>query len=95
MRSIVKSGLPATHVDCYKKKPHPGNLNFKLVEGEDGELIVTIPISSQITELPEYYCFSNGRHSGSFFLKIGAAAFCLGHLVFVGLNLGRQVAHQS
>lgn len=61
---------------------------FQLVEGPDGELIISIPMQDKI---PQYYCFSKGRHSGSFFLKIGAAAFCLGHLVQCGLNIGRQI----
>ena len=27
------------------------------------------------------YRFLTGRHSGSFFLKIGAAIFCIGHII--------------
>lgn len=64
---------------------------FTLVEGPDGELLISVPVSAKDEKIPQYYCFSTGRHSGSFFLKIGAAAFCLGHLVHSGLNLGRQV----
>ncbi|KAG8222680.1 hypothetical protein J437_LFUL015877 [Ladona fulva] len=37
------------------------------------------------------YCFSQGRHSGSFYLKVGAAGFCFGHLIHSGLLLGHQV----
>jgi hypothetical protein len=62
------------------------------VEGPDGTYLLSIPISTRVEEVPQYYGFSTGRHSGSFYLKTGAAAFCLGHLVHVGLNLGRQVS---
>ncbi|XP_046395456.1 proton channel OtopLc-like [Ischnura elegans] len=37
------------------------------------------------------YCFSQGRHSGSFYLKAGAAGFCFGHLIHSGLLLGHQI----
>uniref|UniRef100_T1JKK5 Uncharacterized protein n=1 Tax=Strigamia maritima TaxID=126957 RepID=T1JKK5_STRMM len=39
------------------------------------------------------YCFKTGRHSGSFYLKIGAAAFCFGHLIHEGLLLSRQIIY--
>ncbi|CAH1397844.1 unnamed protein product [Nezara viridula] len=42
--------------------------------------------------LPHHYCFSKGRHSGSFYLKVGAAGFCLGHLLHSGLLISYQVA---
>ena len=61
------------------------NLNempIKLIESEDGELIISIPLNtSKRRKLPQYYCFSTERHTGSFFLKIGAAVFCLGNIV--------------
>merc|ERR1712142_1024207 len=41
--------------------------------------------------VPEYYGFTMGRHSGSFFLKIGAALFCFGHLIHMGLTLVKHV----
>lgn len=41
--------------------------------------------------LTEYYVFSTGRHSGSFFLKVGASIFCFGHLIRVMLELSKQV----
>ncbi|KAG8191213.1 hypothetical protein JTE90_021949 [Oedothorax gibbosus] len=37
------------------------------------------------------YSFLTGRHSGSFYLKTGLAAFCFGHLINEGLQLGQQV----
>ena len=39
------------------------------------------------------YMFNRGRHSGSFFLKIGAAGFCFGHLIHSCLMLARQILH--
>ena len=32
-------------------------------------------------DIPEYYGFTRSRHAGSFFLKIGVAFFCFGHLI--------------
>ncbi|XP_021954903.2 proton channel OtopLc isoform X1 [Folsomia candida] len=37
------------------------------------------------------YIFCHSRHSGSFYLKIGAAGFCFGHLIHSGLLLCRQI----
>ncbi|XP_028177354.1 proton channel OtopLc-like isoform X1 [Ostrinia furnacalis] len=37
------------------------------------------------------YCFSQGRHSGSFYLKLGAAGFALGHLIHSVLLLAVQI----
>lgn len=39
------------------------------------------------------YCFSQGRHSGSFYLKLGAAGFALGHLIHSVLLLAVQIGH--
>ena len=64
----------------------------ELCEDENGELLLKIPIMDDDDgPLPQYYCFSRGRHSGSFFLKFGAAAFAMGHLVHIGLQLGKQI----
>ena len=44
---------------------------FKLIEGPDGQLLISIPMDAlQREKLPKYYCFAKGRHSGSFFLKV-------------------------
>ncbi|XP_065335323.1 proton channel OtopLc-like isoform X2 [Cloeon dipterum] len=40
-----------------------------------------------------HYCFNQGRHSGSFYLKIGAAGFCFGHLIHSLLLFGYQVSY--
>ncbi|KAM3968294.1 proton channel OtopLc [Aphomia sociella] len=37
------------------------------------------------------YCFSHGRHSGSFYLKMGAAGFAVGHLIHSVLLLAVQI----
>ncbi|GFG38718.1 hypothetical protein Cfor_00329, partial [Coptotermes formosanus] len=56
---------------------------------------LAIPLPSKLAEdpLPHYYCFSKGRHSGSFYLKVGAAGFCFGHLIHSGLMLGYQIVY--
>ncbi|XP_022241970.1 otopetrin-2-like isoform X1 [Limulus polyphemus] len=41
------------------------------------------------------YRFLMGRHSGSFYLKVGMAAFCFGHLIHEGLQLGQHVLSWS
>nr|CAI5842293.1 unnamed protein product [Callosobruchus analis] len=38
-----------------------------------------------------YYCFNKDRHSTNFYLKVGAAGFCFGHLIHSGLLLGYQI----
>jgi hypothetical protein len=64
---------------------------LQLVEGQDGEFHIEIPMLTEKKKIPEYYGFSKGRESGSFFLKIGAAVFCFGHLSNICLNLYRKV----
>ena len=44
---------------------------LKLIESENGELIISMPlVTSKTKKLPQYYCFTTGRHAGSFFLKV-------------------------
>merc|ERR1719289_777787 len=71
---------------CFEDKS-----NLKLVEGEDGEYQIEIPLASEKKKIPDYYGFSTGRHSGSFFLKIGAGIFCFGHLIHMGLIFVRKM----
>ncbi|XP_023718681.1 proton channel OtopLc isoform X2 [Cryptotermes secundus] len=61
----------------------------------DGNHHLAIPFPSKLAEdpLPHHYCFSKGRHSGSFYLKVGAAGFCFGHLIHSGLMLGYQIVY--
>ncbi|CAG9563621.1 unnamed protein product [Danaus chrysippus] len=47
---------------------------------------VLIPVSHS-------YCFSSGRHSGSFYLKMGAAAFAVGHLIHSVLLITTQISY--
>ena len=67
---------------------------FKLIEGEDGELIISIPLmSSKNKKLPQYYLFTTGRHSGSFYMKIGAAIFCMGHMIHMLIIFTKEIKH--
>ena len=51
-----------------------------------------IPLTKgNMKNVPEYYGFTTGRHAGSFFLKIGAAIFCFGHLIYMGLKIANHV----
>ena len=69
------------------------NGKFKLIEGEDGELIISVPLVEEHLELPDYYLFTTGRHSGSFFLRIGAAIFCVGHIIHMLVIMVRQIQY--
>ncbi|GLH13981.1 Uncharacterized protein GBIM_18441, partial [Gryllus bimaculatus] len=68
-------------------------------ESPEGELHLSIAMSQahlkhRLASRPgsqHRYCFSQGRHSGSFYLKIGAAVFCFGHLIHSGLLMGYQI----
>ena len=65
---------------------------FKLIEGPDGEFHIEIPmLQGEKRNVPEYYGFTTGRHAGSFFLKIGAALFCFGHMIHMGLLIVKEV----
>ena len=66
-------------------------MNIELIEGEDGELLISIPVDEAPQKMPEYYGFSKGRHSGSFFLKIGGAIFCAMHIVHLTLLIAKEV----
>ena len=65
---------------------------FKLIEGSDGEFHIEIPMNQgKKKTVPEYYGFTTGRHAGSFFLKIGAALFCFGHMIHMGLLIVKEI----
>ena len=70
-----------------------------LVENDDRRLSIQVTSlradikleKEKKRNLTSYYVFSTGRHSGSFFLKVGASIFCFGHLIRVMLELSKQV----
>ena len=77
------------YISRLEKRAH-GNLNLgdlKLIEGEDGDWHVELPLPGEKEILPEYYGFVSGRHAGSFYLKIGAGFFCSFHLVHLTINI--------
>ena len=43
----------------------------------------------------KHYSFLTGRHSGSFFLKIGAAIFCMGKIIHNCIMLARNMMGYS
>ncbi|CAH2268167.1 jg8174 [Pararge aegeria aegeria] len=49
--------------------------------------------SAALLPMNHDYCFSHGRHSGSFYLKLGAAGFALGHLIHSVLQITVQVGY--
>ena len=68
---------------------------IKLVEGEGGELHIEMSLPGEKKTLPEYYGFTSGRHSGSFYLKIGAGVFCIGHVIHMGLNFVKEIIYST
>ncbi|KAJ3630792.1 hypothetical protein MTP99_011966 [Tenebrio molitor] len=67
-------------------------IEMKEVPGGDYQLNIRLPEAVKIVkQLEHHYCFSKDRHSANFYLKIGAAGFCVGHLIHSGLLLGYQI----
>ncbi|CAG9090885.1 unnamed protein product [Plutella xylostella] len=79
------------------KEEHDASVEeiFRKYEEDNGSLDQSPPIINPPTLLPltHDYCFGSGRHSGSFYLKVGAAGFALGHLVHSVLLLAVQVSY--
>ncbi|XP_052738181.1 proton channel OtopLc-like [Bicyclus anynana] len=60
-------------------------------EGTPGSTASQSFPSAALLPMNHDYCFSHGRHSGSFYLKLGAAGFALGHLIHSVLQITVQV----
>ena len=78
-------------INCYINCSSDQAPNIELIEGPAGELLISIPISDVPEKLPQYYGFSKGRHSGSFFLKVGAAIFCAMHITHLCITIAKEV----
>ncbi|XP_074032261.1 proton channel OtopLc isoform X1 [Leptinotarsa decemlineata] len=66
----------------------------EMTKTTDGRFQFNIVLPEIIKEgktIKHNYCFNKDRHSTNFYLKIGAAAFCFGHLIHSGLILGYQI----
>ncbi|CAK1578287.1 unnamed protein product [Parnassius mnemosyne] len=61
-----------------------------VIRRTESDNILGVPSKSLII-LNHDYCFSEGRHSGSFYLKMGAAGFAVGHLVHSILLITLQI----
>ena len=75
-----------------------GNINLgdlKLVEGEDGDWHVELPLPHEKKTLPEYYGFVSGRHAGSSYLKLAAGFFWTFHIIQLILNIIKRVVFSS
>ena len=65
---------------------------LELAEEPADELDLKVPLrKGELMNVPNHYTFTTGRHAGSYFLKIGAAVFCFGHLIHMGLNVVRHI----
>ncbi|XP_022901720.2 proton channel OtopLc-like [Onthophagus taurus] len=76
------------------ERNHSGNVEFS--ENADGGIQMSIPLppAAKLQKpLEHFYCLTTGRHGGSLYLKIGAAVFCLGHLIHAALILGYQIIY--
>lgn len=67
---------------------------IEMKETAEGHFQFNIALPEVVTlkrPLEHYYCFRKDRHSANFYLKVGAAGFCFGHLIHSGLVIGYQV----
>ncbi|XP_072391202.1 proton channel OtopLc-like [Diabrotica undecimpunctata] len=68
------------------------NLKVTKTEGGDFEFDIALPeLLKSGKPFQHSYCFKKDRHSTNFYLKIGAAAFCFGHLIHSGTLIGYQL----
>ena len=81
----------------YYESQSDGSSQIRLVEGPDGELIISMPLvtTAKTEKLPDYYVFTSGRHSGSLYLKIGAAFFCIGSMVHQIILFSKQISYMA
>lgn len=78
--------VPSEYVEYLESQESDPNLSIPHHNAKSAETVEHI---SEETTLHQY-CFSQGRHSGSFYLKLGAAVFCFGHLTHYGLIIGSE-----
>ncbi|CAH1174261.1 unnamed protein product [Phaedon cochleariae] len=72
--------------------------DIELTETPEGfyQFNITLPEVTKLGQSIKHdYCFNKDRHSSNFFLKVGATAFCMGHLIHSGLILGYQFVFLS
>lgn len=81
------------YLDIVKKYQNHEEAPIRLIEDENGDLIISIPLNQEAnqTKLPEYYLFSSKRHAGSFFFKIAATIFWLGHTIHMLIIFTREI----
>ncbi|KAJ8984452.1 hypothetical protein NQ317_012516 [Molorchus minor] len=78
--------------DKLMERNTPDEIEMKETTDGHYEFNITLPqIVTLKKSLLHHYCFNKDRHSANFYLKVGAAAFCFGHLIHSGLLLGYQV----
>lgn len=82
------------HLEIVKQYHNHEEAPIKLIEDENGELMISIPMNqAKPTKLPQYYLFSSKRHAGSFFFKIGATVFWLGHTIHMLIIFTREILY--
>ncbi|KAL4703414.1 hypothetical protein ACJJTC_011203 [Scirpophaga incertulas] len=87
----IKSEYDDKITEFYGKQEDEYNLGLPM--NGDRMLENKLPVPQPILiPLKHDYCFSYGRHSGSFYLKLGAAGFALGHLIHSVLLIAMQIA---
>ncbi|XP_022235518.1 otopetrin-1-like [Limulus polyphemus] len=80
------------HFDIHRYKEHGVlELNKSMEEGEiRRSQTANVFVDRRNKDTPPYL-FLKGRHGGIFYLKIGMAVFCFGHLIYEGLHFVQQV----
>ncbi|KAL0839499.1 hypothetical protein ABMA28_016205 [Loxostege sticticalis] len=85
----IKSQHEENVSEYFRRQEEELNMN-SMADRPPGIQPPEIPPAALIP-LKHDYCFSQGRHSGSFYLKLGAAGFALGHLVHSVLLIAVQI----
>ena len=69
-------------------------VTFRLMNSDNEFLKLQPPleiVGSKSHIVKRYFCFMTGRHTGSFFLKVGAACFAVGHIIHNGVIFARNL----
>ncbi|KAJ8952073.1 hypothetical protein NQ318_010983 [Aromia moschata] len=92
---VVDISLYMKQKDQYEKlleRNVPEEIEMKETEEGIFQFNITLPQAVTLKKtLGHHYCFSKDHHSANFYLKLGAAVFCFGHLIHSCLLLVYQI----
>ena len=73
-------------------KEHIAEEVVLMQDKRDERIVMQLPESKEDEVVPNSYMFSTERHSGSYFLKVGAAIFCMGQIIQQFLEAGKVIS---